>query len=103
MTTFRNSEAAERRAFATAAARPDPDMRFRDMPKANIQHTPPAADWPDECVISDPDIAAEVRQCARAVADLWTAIQVDAQAEREADQALGRRLREILRGEEARP
>lgn len=71
------------------------------MPQATEQHTPPAAGWPDECVISDPDIAAELRQCVLGVRDLWAAVRADARAEREADEALGRRLREILRGEEA--
>jgi hypothetical protein len=47
------------------------DMRFRNMPKADTEHTP-----------SDPDIAADLRQCVRGVEELWAAVQEEARADR---------------------
>jgi len=41
------------------------------MPKADTEHTP-----------SDPDIAADLRQCVRGVEELWAAVQEEARADR---------------------
>ena len=56
------------------------------MPQATQEHT----------LSSDRSLAAEVRQCLRGVRQLWTQVQTDAQANREADQDLVRSLRKAL-------